>query len=102
MSLKALTITDKYVVIKVPYALENVSKLCLVYNHVQIVGYICTVSNCITLIFRLWYCLTWSQFKRETEWILRTVTRIQDTVRYRITQSHDTFQTVVLFDVVAV
>ncbi|KAH3799451.1 hypothetical protein DPMN_153059 [Dreissena polymorpha] len=50
----------------------------------------------------LWYCLTWSQFKRENEWTPRTVTRIQDIVSHRITQSHDTFQTVVLFDVVAV
>ncbi|KAH3884806.1 hypothetical protein DPMN_008791 [Dreissena polymorpha] len=44
-------------------------------------------------VFRLlWYCFTWSQFKRENEWIPKTDTRIQDIVGHRITQSHDTFQ----------
>ncbi|KAH3892107.1 hypothetical protein DPMN_016219 [Dreissena polymorpha] len=55
-----------------------------------------------TTLSRLSYCLTWSQFKRENKWTPRTVTRIQDIVSHRITQPHDTFQTVVLFDVVAV
>ncbi|KAH3799287.1 hypothetical protein DPMN_152893 [Dreissena polymorpha] len=41
---------------------------------------------------RLWYCLMWSQFNRENEWTPRTITRIQDIVSHRITQSHDTFQ----------
>ena len=59
-------------------------------SHSQI--YLPTVSNCSTLIFRLWYCLMWSQFNRENEWTPRTITRIQDIVSHRITQSHDTFQ----------
>ncbi|KAH3708441.1 hypothetical protein DPMN_067892 [Dreissena polymorpha] len=61
-----------------------------------------TESPSDTTLSRLWYCLTWSQFKRENEWTPRTVTRIQDIVSHRIIHAHDTFQTVVLFDVVAV
>jgi hypothetical protein len=48
MGLKALT-KGKYVLIKVPYALENVSKLCLVYNDVLIVRYICPLFPIVAL-----------------------------------------------------
>jgi hypothetical protein len=48
MGLKALT-KGKYVLMKVPYALENVFKLCLVYNDVLIVRYICPLFPIVAL-----------------------------------------------------
>ncbi|KAH3726473.1 hypothetical protein DPMN_052340 [Dreissena polymorpha] len=98
---------------KVPYALENVSKLCLVYNDVLVFKKenewtprtVTRIQDIVS--HRIIQAHDTFQFKWEDEWTPRTVTRIQDIVSHRIIQAHDTFQhfdfqTVVLFDVVAV